>query len=594
MIRILAVLLCLTMPAAALGHAAARLAVIVQRDVAVRMRDGVILRADIYRPNREGRFPVLLLRTPYGKAGKTDGVTDFGYTGAARGYVVIMQDVRGRYASGGEWYPFKNESEDGYDTVEWAAALPYANGKVGMFGHSYTGATQLLAAIARPPHLAGICPGITASNYHDGWVYQGGAFEQWFSQTWTSGLAQDTLDRMVRAHTNVAKEARKLPLSNYQPFTLEPLSDSNLTATIAPYFLDWLAHPSYDDYWKRWSIEDHYADIKVPALTIAAWYDLFQGGSLRNYVGMKAHGGSAAARAGQRLMITVGGHSGGGRKVGDVDFGPQVAAFNENQTVLDWYDYLFKGVHNEFSKGKPVNLFEMGVNQWRGEDSWPVPQARNVKYFLHSGGKANSLDGGGRLSTHAPNSEPSDRYTYDPDDPVPTLGGPLCCDTSHLEPGARDQRSVESRDDVLVYSTAPLAHDVEVVGPVSLELYATSSAKDTDFTAKLVDVSPNGFARNLTEGIVRARYRNSQEHPELMKPGQVYQFTIDLWSTGNVFRQGHEIRLEVSSSNFPRFDRNLNTGENNGLTQRFVPARNTILHDALHPSALILPVIPAR
>jgi hypothetical protein len=582
------------MPAAALGRAATKLAVIVQRDVAVRMRDGVVLRADLYRPNRKGRFPVLLLRTPYGKAGKTDGVTDFGYTGAARGYVVIMQDVRGRYASGGEWYPFKNESEDGYDTVEWAATLPYANGKVGMFGHSYTGATQLLAAIAHPPHLAGICPGITASNYHDGWVYQGGAFEQWFSQTWTSGLAQDTLDRLVRAHTNVATEARKLPLASYQPFTLGLLSDSNLTATVAPYFLDWLAHPNYDDYWKRWSIEDHYADIKVPALTIAAWYDLFQGGSLRNYVGMKAHGGSSTARAGQRLIITVGGHSGGGRKVGDVDFGPQVAAFNENKTVLDWYDYLFKGVHNEFSKGKPVNLFEMGINQWRGEDSWPVPQVRNVKYFLHSEGKANSLHGGGRLSTHAPSSEPSDVYIYDPSNPVPTLGGPLCCDTAHLEPGARDQRPVEARDDVLVYSTAPLAHDIEVIGPVSLELYATSSAKDTDFAAKLVDVSPNGFARNLTEGIVRARYRNSQEHPELMKPGQVYQFKIDLWSTGNVFRQGHEIRLEVSSSNFPRFDRNLNTGENNGLTQRFVPARNTILHDALHPSALILPVIPAR
>ena len=358
--------------------------------------------------------------------------------------------------------------------------------------------------------------------------------------------------------------------------------------------MDWLAHPSYDDYWKRWSIEDHYADITVPALTITAWYDIFQGGSLRNYMGMKAWGGSEAARAEQRLLITLGGHAGHDRKVGDVDFGPQAADFDENDVTLRWYDYLFKGIQNGFSKEKPVKIFVMGVNEWREEDDWPPPQSHTIKYFLHSDGNANSLHGSGRLSTTTQHSEPSDHFMYDPSNPVPTVGGPLCCDPVHLEPGARDQRSVEARGDVLVYSTQPFAQDVEVTGPISLELYATSSALDTDFTAKLVDVSPDGFARNLTEGIIRARYRASPEKPEMFTPAQVYQFAIDLWSTSNVFRRGHTIRLEVSSSNFPRFDRNLNTGEDAGFAQRYVSATNTIFHDAQHPSALLLPVVQAQ
>ena len=257
------------------------------------MRDGTVLRADIYRPKEAGRFPVLLQRTPYNKAGEVD----FGYRAAAEGYVVIVQDVRGRYTSEGEWYPFKHESQDGYDTIEWAAELPYSNGKVGMFGGSYVGATQMLAAIAHPPHLAGICPIVTASNYHNGWTYQGGAFEQWFNESWTSGLAQDTLNRRVQHHTNAMKGIWTLPLSNYPLFNLKP-EDLNLDSpdSLAPYFQDWLAHPDYDEYWKRWSIEEHYQDIKVPVLTIAAWYDIFQGGSLRNYEGIKAHGGSEAAR----------------------------------------------------------------------------------------------------------------------------------------------------------------------------------------------------------------------------------------------------------------------------------------------------------
>jgi uncharacterized protein len=236
----------------------------------------------------------------------------------------------------------------------------------------------------------------------------------------------------------------------------------------------------------------------------------------------------------------------------------------------------------------------MGANQWREEDDWPLARAQSTKYFLHSAASANSLRGDGSLSPTPPRSEPSDRYVYDPSNPAPTLGGPLCCDGAHLAPGPRDQRPVEARDDVLVYTTPTFAQDTEVTGPVSLELFAQSSAVDTDFLGKLVDVGPDGFAQNLTEGIVRARYRNSQERLELMNPGQTYKFVIDLWSTSNVFLRGHALRLEISSSNFPRFDRNLNTGEAGAAGQKWVPATNVVYHDALHPSALILPIVKSH
>ena len=568
-------------------YAAESYEVVIERDVTAKMRDGVVLRADVYRPKADGKFPVLLQRTPYNK----NGGVNFGARAAARGFVVIFQDVRGRYSSDGEWYTFKHEPDDGYDSVEWAAALPYSNGKVGMFGGSYVGATQMLAAIAHPPHLAGICPVVTASNYHENWTYQGGAFEQWFNESWTSGLAQDTLNRNVSKKTNALPGIWKLPLTSYPLFNL-PDSPGDLysTGTLAPYFLDWLAHPNYDDYWKRLSIEEHFADINVPVLTVAAWYDIFLGGSLRNYSGIRSRGGERA-RAGQRLLVIIGGHAGDGRKIGDVDFGPAAAQWDEDETTLNWYEFLLKGVQNDFAKEKPVKIFVMGRNEWRQEDDWPLARAQSTKYFLHSAGNANSLRGAGSLSVTAPRGEQPDHYVYDPANPVPTVGGPLCCDGNHLAPGPRDQRAVESRDDVLIYSTPAFAQDMEVTGPISLELFAKSSAVDTDFTAKLVDVGPDGFAQNLTEGILRARYRESQEKPTLLNPGEIYKFTIDLWSTSNVFLKGHMMRLEVSSSNFPRFDRNLNTGEALGSSRNFVSATNTVYHDADHPSALILPVV---
>jgi uncharacterized protein len=329
-------------------------------------------------------------------------------------------------------------------------------------------------------------------------------------------------------------------------------------------------------------------------LSVGAWYDIFNGGTLRNYMGAKAHGSTQAARTEQHLLIEIGGHSGFGQRIGDVNFGPHAVENVYTDVILDWYDFLFKGIHNEFSTDKPVKLFTMGINEYRQEDDWPPPQEQLTKYFLHSRGDANSLRGNGSLSTAAPKSETADSYLYNPLNPTPTVGGPLCCDAEHMEPGPRDQRGVEARDDVLVYSTPPMAHDLEVTGPVTVTLFVKSTAVDTDFTGKLVDVSPDGFAKDLTEGILRMRYRDSPEHAVLMNPGQVYEISLDLWATSNVFLKGHTLRLEISSSNFPRFDRNLNTGEEIEFAHTAVSATNTILHDAQHPSALVLPIIPTN
>jgi len=567
--------------------------IIIQRDVPLKTRDGVTLRGDIYRPNSPDKFPVILMRTPYDKS--------VGWAVApaprivARGYVLIIQDVRGRYRSEGEWYPFRHEQADGYDSVEWAASLPYSNGKVGMMGASYVGATQMLAAISTPPHLAGIAPNVTASNYHDGWTYQSGAFEQWFDQNWTTQLARNTLDRLIDENTDARVGAPTLPLVNYPVFNFGQLpAEAQLTAAIAPYYKDWLAHPDYDDYWKQWSIEENFAKIAVPALQVGGWYDIFSIGTLRNYIGVKAHGATEAARNQQHLLMQIGGHAGFGRRIGGVDFGPHALENSYTDVILDWYDYLFKGAHNQFSTDKPVKIFVMGANEYRQEDDWPPPQVHYVNYFLHSGGKANSLRGDGFLSTAAPKSEAPDSYIYDPGNAVPTIGGPLCCAQELMEPGPRDQRSVENRDDVLIYSMGPLGEDVEVTGPIKMTLFVKSSAVDTDFTGKLVDVAPDGFAEDVAEGILRLRYRDSQEHALLMNPGETYRISVDLWSTSNVFLRGHTLRLEVASSNFPRFDRNLNTGEEIKSARRFVSAKNTILHDAAHPSALVLPIMPAQ
>ncbi len=437
--------------------------VVIDRGIAVKMRDGVTLRADVYRPKADGKFPVLLTRTPYDKTGSLDTCMQV----AAAGYVCIAQDCRGRYTSEGEWYPFKHESEDGYDTIEWVAHQPYSTGVVGMWGASYVGATQLLAAIARPPHLAGIFVMVTASDYHENWTYQGGAFQQWFDESWTSGLAEDTMRRKTIGSAGALQWSKTMPLANY------PVILPGDPKSVAPYFEDWLAHPNYDDYWKQWSIEADYSRINIPVFHIGAWYDIFLGGTLRNYAGLKSGAGNDFSRENQRLLIEIGGHSGNGRKVGEVDFGPH-AEYDESAVMLRWYDFLFKNVANGMDKEKPVRVFTMGVNEWRDFDAWPPPGAKTTRMFLHSAGKANMSSGDGTLSSAQPAKEPTDHYLYNPNDPVPTHGGPLCCYQA-LPGGPRNQAEVEKRPDVLVYTTAPLKQDLDVTGPVTLDLFVQSS-----------------------------------------------------------------------------------------------------------------------
>ena len=565
------------------------------------LRDGTKTYVDVFRPDAAGAFPGLLQRTPYdkGSSGSRSGTLD-AVSAASRGYAVAIQDVRGRYSSGGEFYTFVNESNDGYDSVEWLASQPWCTGKVGMYGVSYVGATQWLAAKSKPPSLKGIAPGVTASNYQEGWAWQGGAFELGFNLSWTVGaltaanwgnlarrlpLTDDRLESIIQAKDDLNTGFAHLPMRDVP----------DLQGGLAPYYYDWMAHPEYDDYWKAVSIEEAHSDIEVPAFNFGGWYDVFLGGTIRNYSRMSSLGATEDARRGQKLVIGPWVHGGSPMSVsGEYNFGTRAGALalDLQGQILSHYDYWLKGEDNGFVDQPPVRIFVMGENVWRYEDSWPLDRAANTRYYLRSGGRANTLNGDGALSLDSSNSEPPDVFAYNPLDPAPTRGGQLCCDPAFMAAGAYDQRPVEARPDVLVYSTPPLERDTEVTGPVTVTLYASSSARDTDFTAKLVDVSPDGYARNLTDGIIRARYRNPRSSASLLQPGQVYEFNIDLWATSNLFRKGHQIRVEISSSNFPRFDRNTNTGAPIGTDSDFVSALQTVHHTAEYPSHVTLPIVP--
>ena len=563
--------------------------------------DGTMTYVDVFRPDAPGKFPALLQRTPYDKSSPNSrsGPVD-AIRGAMNGYAMVIQDVRGRHSSEGEFYTFVNEAEDGFNSVEWVAGQPWCNGKVGMYGVSYVGATQWLSAKAKPPSLVAIAPGVTAADYHEGWAWQGGAFELGFNLSWAVGplvaanwdnlsrrlgLSMEGLSEVVRAKDNLTEGYLHLPTQDMP----------HLKNGLADYYYDWLAHPEYDDYWKKVCIQESHSDITVPSLNMGGWYDVFLGGTIGNYVGMRQNGATEEARSGQRLLLGPWIHGSTPIDVsGEFHFGTRSssAAMDLPGVILRYYDYWLKGEDNGVADEKPVRIFVMGENVWRWEDSWPLSRAVVTNYYLHSGGKANSLNGDGRLDTDAPNHEQPDVYAYNPMDPVPTRGGGLCCDPAFMMSGAYDQRPIEARPDVLVYSTPALEQDTEVTGPIVVTLYASSSAVDTDFTAKLVDVEPCGCARNLTDGIIRARYRKPRHPASLIEPGQVYKYTIDVWATSNLFKKGHSIRLEISSSNFPRFDRNPNTGGPIGAETTLVPALQTVHHSAEYPSHVTLPVVP--
>ena len=575
-----------------------RYKVIIEKNLAMRTRDGITLRADVYRPDASGKFPVLVMRTPYDKSQQM-AMTERDYF-PPLGYVLIVQDARGRFTSEGEFAPFVNEARDGYDTIEWAASLPWSNGKVGAVGQSYLALVQYYAATLGPPHLVAMCPVSGPVTYYENCIYRRGVFELGWMLAYFPFMARNTLERKgiypeYKAQLDSYLSHPELPLSpcNTEAYQHLPIADwgERLKAG-APYFSDYLHQWRDGAFWTATDIRPLVRNVTVPMMHTGSWYDAFQFDTLTMYTQMHREARSDKARRGQRLIMGPWAHLlpysvPTSRGTGDIDFGPeaQVELLADQERFLR---HWFEGREEEILDEPAVRIFVMGDNRWRDEREWPLARTQYTKVYLRGGGRANGLRGDGALKFEEPADEPADQYTYDPDNPVPTRGGT----TLGLAPGVFDQRDVEERDDVLVYTGDVLPKDLEVTGPITMKLHASSSARDTDFTAKLVDVRPDGYAHNIAEGIVRARFRESASEPTLISPDKVYEYGIDLWATSHVFKAGHRLRLEVSSSNFPRYDRNQNTGNDLFIDRELKTARQTIHHSGHYRSHIVLPVIP--
>lgn len=567
--------------------------ILIEKNIMAPMRDGVQLATDVYRLADAPPAPVLVMRTPYGKerAVASGGAFDI-FRAVQAGYAVVIQDVRGRYASAGEFTPMFQETADGVDTFAWAAAQPWSAGVVGTFGGSYMGCTQWLPARAQPPALAAMAASVTFSDMYEDSAYQNGAKVLHDLRWVVADIVPAELRR--RSERGLPPPTGETSLDVDAVLAQLPLAGHPLISDAAPFYADWLAHPSAGEYWTPISPRAGYGQVTVPALNIGGWYDIFTNGIIKNYQGMRDGGGSEQARRNGRLILGPWTHMNWSGSFPEREFGPAASsdAIDLPGLQLRWFDRWLKGIDNGLEQEPPVMIFVMGSDRWRTEMDWPLAAARTQAYYLHSTGQANTLNGDGVLSLDAPGDESPDVYLYNPLRPVPTVGGQVILPGANAA-GPRDQRSVEIRDDVLVYSTPVLERPVEVIGPVELHLFAASSGRDTDFTGKLVDVFPDGRAMILTEGILRARYRNSLAQPELLEPHAIYELRLDLWATANVFLPGHRIRLEVSSSNFPRFNRNSNTGGEIAVesADQYQPAVNRIFHDAAHPSCLLLPIV---
>jgi putative CocE/NonD family hydrolase len=582
----------------------------VQSDVPARMRDGVVLRADVYRPDGPGPFPVLLTRTPYGKTGMPMMV-QANRALAAAGYIVVAQDVRGRFASEGDFRVYHDDIADGYDSVAWAAELDGSTGAAGMFGTSYMGYTQMMAAAAAPPRLKAIFPVQAAGDQWDGGVYCGGAFRlaDWLG--WSLGQAAQTADKLGRRIpdldriTALTRERTAAMMAGDMAGVIRireqingllaphlnhlPLSTLPLFEGVAPHYFEQLARAAYDEYWHEADLDRLYGRMDVPCFSLGGWYDIRLKGDIDAYVQMRARSRRPETRAAQRIVIGPWTHGQFLAQAGEAAFSED-AAIDVLSLQRRWFDHWLKGIDTGLLEEPPVRIYVMGANRWRDEDDWPLPRTRYTPYYFHSGGRANTLHGDGLLSLEPPGEEPADSYLSDPTNPVPSVGGKSL--GNGFLPGVFDQRAVEERPDVLCYTTPPLAHDVEVTGPLSVTLYAASSAPDTDRTAKLVDVHPDGSARNLQEGIIRASYRlGAMVAPSPITPDAIVEYTIDLWATSNVFQAGHRIRVEIASSNFPHWDRNPFTVRPAGTATRPTTAHQRIFHDAAHPSHIVLPVV---
>ena len=542
-----------------------------QLHVRVPMRGGIELSANIFRPGGSAAYPTILIRTPYGKG------SDWSANHQAfveHGYAVIVQDVRGRNESEGTFDPLTQEPDDGDDTLNWIAKQPWSNGKVGMTGGSYLGIVQWKVALLNNPHLKAIFPWVSGDDdYRDRFYSTGGAIKLGHRLLWV----EENLKPPGFEAPDFLKYVLTLPVRR---------TDAVITGGQVPLLQKVLNHPDYDSFWQAISIKRQLKNIRIPVFSVGGWYDNYVEGDLDAFTTLQK------TSTFDRILIGPWPHNVNTLMPGS-GFGPN-AQILFRKTQLEWFDQWLKDKDSKLMNKPPVRIFVMGKNEWRDELEWPLSRARATKFYLDSGGHANSMSGDGMLTSEPSHKSTLDTYVFDPHNPVPTRGGSVCCNPVKFPWGPMDQRPVEKRADVLIYSTAPLAADTEVTGPIFATIWAASSATDTDFMAKLVDVASNGVARNLTDGMIRARYRKSLSKPELMTPGDVYEFKIDLGVTSNVFLKGHRIRVELSSSNFPRFDRNPNTGKPVADETELRSATQTIHHDRVHASCLTLPVVSVK
>lgn len=577
--------------------------VTVDLNVPMATRDGTILRVDIVRPRDSlGPVPAIVVRTPYGKhTARSQPYLVDSVSAASCGFAMVYQDVRGRWSSEGVFYPLVEEGLDGYDTVEWTSNQPWCDGRVGLAGASYAGAAQLMAAAEKPPHLSAIMPIFAPSEQYEGWTYEGGVFQLGRALYVTlRHLVPDSARRMVEAGDLKPVEALSLSIeSNHLD---EHYKQTPLTAVeflrkyrVAPYYFDWLSHPSRDDYWRRTSTNERYHLMTIPGMHVGGWYDVFLKGTLENFVQLTRKSGTKAAQTSQRLLVGPWSHGDLSGTYAEANFGMLASASAAGLTELQlrfFREHLTDdkaGLEDE----PPVSIFVMGTNSWRHEWEWPLKRTCYEPWFLHSDGNASST--GGTLSPEPPKRERPDSYVYDPNDPVPTIGGATFLPGAEVSAnaGPRDQRSVESRPDVLVYTSEPLSVPLEVTGPLKVRLYAATSAHDTDFVARLTDVHPDGRSMILAEGVLRASFREGLDRALPVQLGRVYEYNIDLVATSNVFLSGHRVRLDITSSSFPRFARNV------GARGRPDPAGadtvqrayQRVFHDPTRCSHVLLPTL---
>ena len=567
-----------------------------EKDIPMKMRDGITLMADIFRPDDNEKHPAIVVRTPYDKTRSISSDFFTPLEGALAGYAVIIQDLRGRFASEGEYLAGAPEGKDGYDTIENVAAEPWCDGNVGMAGASYLGLNQWHAAIEAPPHLKAIAPHVIGSGPIGG-SRKSGVIGMEGAISWSAAMAIDTLQKMAQkgkdvteplnmirwAMDNIEEACKFLPLKDLPFFQFEGLregflrrfSDQDLAGLKTEEDLFWPYHK-----------------VEVPCMHSAGWYDISGKAVFDNFLGMGEKGGTETAREGQHVFMGPWIH--GSRfhnLVGGMNFGRFASGGGSFATArhIAFFDKYLRGIDSPYLV--PIRYFVMGLNRWRNAETWPLPKTQWERFYFHSRGHADSSFDDGLLSRDEPGDEPPDRYIYDPLDPFPTNGGQINPDLN-LPAGPLDQSWVERRSDVLCYSTPELKEDMEVTGPVTMHLFASTSVPDTDFMVRLVDVYPNGKAINVAEGCIRARYRKSILDPEPITPGETYEYTIDMAVTSNVFKKGHHIRVHIASSDFPRFDRNMNTGNPFGEDTTGIAAMQTIFHTADYASYIELPVIP--